>query len=85
MKDDKPRLFSGVYPCGIVYADRWNEQHGDYKRVAFLPYKSLELDLYPDCPLELKAAIIKDAEGIIAQKGKAYPISASGQTVILGQ
>ncbi|MDD2462471.1 MAG: hypothetical protein PHI97_00575 [Desulfobulbus sp.] len=85
MNNDGKRLFSGVYPCGIVYADRWVEQHGDYKRLAFLSFKSLVLEMYPECPLELKEAITKDAEGIVSQRGKAYSISACGQTVILGE
>jgi len=79
------RLFYGVYPCGIVYADRFVEQNGDYKLVAFLPFKSLELELSAECPPELREVIITDAERIISQKGNKYQISSSGQTVILGQ
>jgi hypothetical protein len=39
-----PRLFIGVFPCGISYADRHHEEYGDYKALAFLPYESLTLE-----------------------------------------
>lgn len=39
------RLFGGHFPCGIVYADRWIEEGGDYKRIAFLPYDTLKLEI----------------------------------------
>lgn len=39
------RLFIGMYPEGIVYADRGREEHGDYMRVAFLPYSTLKLEV----------------------------------------
>lgn len=80
----KERLFSGIYPCGIVYADRLNEKCGDYKRLAFLPYDTLDLDIEGDCPVEMKRIIMSDAERIQAQKGQKFRISFSGQTVTLG-
>src|SRR3546814_11285018 len=33
------RIFSGIYPAGIVYADRTRQKGGDYARLAFLPYE----------------------------------------------
>lgn len=42
---NRDRLFSGVYPCGIVYADRYREKGGDYARLAFLPYDTLQLSM----------------------------------------
>jgi hypothetical protein len=78
------RIFSGVYPCGIVYADRQNEKSGDYKRLAFLSYSTLELDLEADCPFELQLIIVNDAKRIQSMKGQPFEISTCGQTVTLG-
>lgn len=78
------RLFIGKYPCGIVYADRWNDDHGDYKRLAFLPYGSLVLDVEPGCPPELLGEITEHAATLQAQRGQPYQISTAGQTITLG-
>lgn len=79
------RLFSGVYPTGIVYADKLRERSGDYMRVAFLPFDTLELEWAPGThPPGLRKLIKADAAAIIARRGQAYPVSASGQTVTLG-
>jgi len=80
------RLFSGVYPTGIVYADKARERDGDYLRVAFLPFSTLQLEWAPGShPAELRAEIERDAAQVIAQRGEQYPVSASGQTVKLGK
>jgi hypothetical protein len=73
MNDD--RLFIGNYPCGIVYADRHNEEHGDYKRLAFLPYDGMELEFAKDCPEELKersqlADKRSNCDGMTPRKGQ---------------
>jgi hypothetical protein len=78
------RIFVGVYPCGIVYADREREEHGDYKRLAFLPYESLELDVRPDCPKDLLEWIALSAESYQKRRGQPFQTSTSGQTVTLG-
>ena len=78
------RLFSGVYPCGIVYADRYREKGGDYARLAFLAYDTLQLRVEEDCPVELRALIETDAAAIQAKRGQLYQVSTSGQTVMLG-
>jgi hypothetical protein len=79
-----PRIFAGVYPMGIVYADRQREAHGDYKRLAFLAFSTLVLDVEPDCPPALRAEIEADAAPIQAMKGQDFQVSTSGQTVVLG-
>ena len=79
-----PRLFIGVFPCGISYADRHHEEHGDYKSLAFLPYGSLILEFRKGCPAELRAEITADAAAIQARKGEQYQVSTCGQTVLLG-
>lgn len=78
------RLFIGIYPMGIVYADREVEVLGDYKRLAFLSYRTLDLELKPDCPAELRGHIENHAEAIQARRGQQYEVSTSGQTVLLG-
>jgi hypothetical protein len=78
------RLFIGVFPCGISYADRKVEEHGDYKRLAFLPYSSLELEWFKGCPESLRGRIIADAAKIQARRGEDFQISAVGQKIRLG-
>jgi hypothetical protein len=77
-------LFIGLYPCGISYADRTKEQHGDYKKLAFLPYSSLVLEVEKDCPKDVLKQIESHADTIIARRGQQFQISACGQTVLLG-
>jgi hypothetical protein len=78
------RLFIGVYPTGISYADRSREKHGDYARCAFLSFRTLDLEIEPDCSAALRTLIVKDAAKIQARRGEQYQVSASGQTVLLG-
>ncbi len=77
------RLFAGLYPCGIVYADRHREKHGDYARLAFLPYASLVLDVEKDCPPQLAERIRKDAAQIQAKRGQPFRI-AGNMIITLG-
>lgn len=78
------RLFIGVFPAGLVYADRHRQEGGDYKRLAFLSYRTLRLTVEADCPADLRAEIEADAKAMQARRGEAYQVSATGQTVILG-
>lgn len=78
------RLFVGVMPTGIVYADRSREVDGDYARCAFLPFDTLALEIAPKCPKDMLGAIKADAATIIARRGEQFKISASDQTVVLG-
>lgn len=85
LQNPADRLFSGITPTGIVYADREQERDGDYMRVAFLPFQSLRLQWAPgNHPAELRELVEADAASIIARRGEAYEVSSSGQTVILG-
>jgi hypothetical protein len=81
--DDGDRLFVGTFPTGLVYADRWVEEHGDYRRLAYLNYRTLELDIERSVPAELKKRIVSDAEGIRAMAGTGYAV-AGNQYVVLG-
>ncbi len=78
------RLFAGVFSTGISYADRECEEHGDYKRLAFLDFARLQLVIEKDCPEDLADRIQEDAGKIIQRRGERYQISTSGQSVILG-
>ncbi|MDR5727276.1 MAG: hypothetical protein RB191_07390 [Terriglobia bacterium] len=78
------RIFIGIYPAGIVYADRTVEIDGDYARLAFLPYSTLELEFSRTCPAELKSEIRDSAALIQAKRGQAFRISECGQSVMLG-
>lgn len=80
----KDRLFIGIYPGGIIYADRARDKHGDYARAAFLDYRTLSLSIESDCPDELRTVIISLAKDIQAKKGEMFRVSACGQTVVLG-
>lgn len=78
------RLFAGKYPTGILFADRAVEVLGDYKRLGFLPYETLELEVERGCPPALEALMRAHATKLQAQAGQPYPISTAGQTVTLG-
>lgn len=71
------RLFVGVYPGGMVYADRAREQHGDYARVAFLPWHSLTLQVEPGADAALVALARASAAKLQAKRGELYPLSAT--------
>jgi hypothetical protein len=74
----------GIYPEGVVYADRTVEKQGDYKRLAFLDYATLTLLLEDDCPPDLRSRIVADAATLQLRRGKHLAISWSGRTVLLG-
>lgn len=84
--DVDARLFVGIFPGGIVYADRAVEQHGDYKRLAFLSFRTLEVD-WSSKTIEpsLRAAIEKDVAAMQARRGERFEVSACGQYVVLGE
>lgn len=79
------RVFSGVFPTGISYADRTVEVGGDYKRLAFLPFSTLILEWSAKrVPADVRAYIVDDAARIQARRGQDYQVSSAGQTVRLG-
>lgn len=79
------RLFIGVFPAGIGYADRHREEHGDYKRVAFLPFRSLTLEPAKGANRQLLKLAAEHAATIAARRGERFQISSSGQYVVLGE
>lgn len=78
------RLFIAVFPTGIGYADRSKEEHGDYKRVAFLYYQTLQFEPEKNANRELIEQARQHAVTIQAMRGQEFRVSASGQTVLLG-
>jgi uncharacterized membrane protein YgcG len=79
------RVFSGVYSTGISYADKDVEVHGDYKKLAFLPFSTLVLEWYANrVPPDVREYIDRDAAKMQARRGQQYAVSSSGQTVTLG-
>jgi len=78
------RLFIGFYPTGIVYADKTVEEAGDYKRLAYLNYRSLELEFSRGCPPDLQREIKSHVKGIQKKRGERLRVSTAGQTVVLG-
>lgn len=85
MADYNPngRLFIGVFPCGLVYCDTQIEVNRDYKRIAFLPYSTLALEM--DDPKSVLMPEIKEhAAKIAARCGQAFQVSQCRQTVMLG-
>jgi len=82
--EEDDRLFVGVFPAGLSYADRSRDVRGDYARLAFLPYATLVLNIETDCPPDLREEIVAHAATIQARRGEEFQISTCGQTVLLG-
>lgn len=78
------RIFCGCFPTGWVWADRQVEVDHDYKRLAYMSYAHLKLELEKDCPNELAEEIRKDAHALQERRGERYVISGCGQYVTLG-
>lgn len=78
------RLFIGCFPTGLVYADRAVEEHGDYRRLAYLNFGTLEPKYERNIPPELRALIESDVAQMQARRGQDYQVSECGQTVLLG-
>jgi hypothetical protein len=75
-----------LYPTGIVYADRTRDDPStkDYKRLAYLNYASLNLDLEPDLKGELLNYVLAEAAKIQEMKGQTFQI-AGNASVVLGE
>jgi hypothetical protein len=71
-EEAKARLFAGIYPGGLVYADTGREKHGDYARLAFLSWATLQLDVEKDCPAKFREAIEADAAKVQARPGERH-------------
>ena len=83
MKDGSRRLFIGVCPSGLSYCDRARKENGDYKKVAYLSYLTLELRIYNE-QSPLVSEIAKDALAFQARRGEFFATTESGHGVKLG-
>ncbi|MDG3444605.1 hypothetical protein [Nitrospirillum amazonense] len=80
----RERLFCGVTSTGLIWADRSREKHGDYKRLAFMAFSTLELSFEKDCGAAFRQLIGEDAAPIQARRGEPFEVSTAGQTITLG-
>lgn len=78
------RLFCGVFITGIGWADRSRERHGDYAKLAFMSFATLEVHIESDCPKELSVPIEAAVKEFQARRGQEFQTSGSGQTITLG-
>lgn len=83
VKPKRDRLFIGLFPAGIVYCDTSREEAGDYKRIAFMSYAKLDLEI-DDPKSDLLGLIREAAAKIQARRGESFVVSGCGQTVLLG-
>lgn len=80
----RERIFVGVYSEGLVYSDRAVEVNGDYRALAFLSYRTLDLSFYDSCPRYLMPAVVSMAQSMMWRAGDRFQVSTCGQFVILG-
>lgn len=69
-------LFIACFPTGLVYCDKSREVDGDYIKVAYLNYGTLDLSVYePRSPLmpDVKA----DAEQMQSRSGEQFQIAGN--------
>lgn len=76
-------LFIGCFPTGLSYADKNKSEHGDYKRIAFLFFDTLELKVYDHNSPHL-SYVEEHAYSLRERRGEEYQTSTSGQTITLG-
>ena len=75
-------LFCGLFPTGWSWCDTAIEENGDYKQIAYMSYRKLELEVYvPSSPL--LPLIRKDAAELQAKRGQEYAI-AGNMVITLG-
>ena len=78
----KSSLFVGCFPTGLVYCDRQIEVNGDYKRIAYLNYGTLKLEI-DDPKSPLLPLVQEDAARMQARRGELFAI-AGNMSVTLG-
>ena len=79
------RLLICYFPTGIAYADRLREESGDYRRIAFLSYRTLKLEPAKNADRILLEQARQHAFTIQSMRGQEFTVSTCGQTVILGE
>ena len=72
------------YPTGIVYADKTREDPTtrDYKRLGYLNYATLVLELEPDCRGALADYVTTEAARLQAMRGQRFSIAGNMQVTL---
>ncbi len=72
------------FPTGLVYADKTREDPStnDYKRLGYLNYATLILELEPDCKADLAEYVRTEAALIQAMRGQLFSIAGNMQVVL---
>lgn len=83
-KSDGSEIFSCIMATGFWWSDKSREEHGDYAKLAFLPFSNLELEFFSACTPSQKEIILKSAKKYQDLRGEKYQISTAGQMVTLG-
>jgi hypothetical protein len=68
------KLFIGMYPTGVAYADRSREIAGDYVRLAFMLYSNLKVVTNRDCPPDLRESILESVKSFKDRQGESILI-----------
>ena len=79
------RIIVDVFRTGLSYADRGVRVSGDYKRVAFLSFSTLDLTIEQDCPDHLRAEIQSNAARLQTRRGELYTVPGFDHVVELGR
>ena len=77
-------IFLCIMPTGWWWTDRTREEHGDFAKLAFLSFSTLELEIFKGCPNDLRDRIETKAAEFQAMEGQDYQVSTAGQTIRLG-
>lgn len=81
------KLFIGVHATGLSYSDATREEHGEFKRLAFLSYDTLAVKWYVDSdrlPITLFSSIAKSVDEMRGKAGQHWDYDCCGHTVLLG-
>lgn len=72
------------FPTGIVYADKTREDPTtrDYKRLGYLNYATLILELEPDCKGDVAHYLTAEAATIQAMRGQRFSIAGNMQVTL---
>lgn len=72
------------FPTGLVYADRTRDdpRTRDYKRLGYLNYSTLILEIEADCKGELATYVTNEAAKIQAMKGQLFSIAGNMQVTL---
>ena len=72
------------YPTGIVYADKTRDDPNtlDYKRLGYLNYATLILELEPDCKPDLADYVTAEAAKLQAMRGQRFSIAGNMQVTL---